>query len=193
MKKITVFIFSFALYANILNGAIPFSPEQHVPILSGLPSPLLNNEEVPHPHFHGHQIMLPDNVSLKVYKAFAALNGNGLITDAIERRINKTLKRAEKLIVHGQETGQLRPFSKKCKEEHSGIREALAIQLLLLNIWGINDDGNLDPRLTTLADFFVENQNAHQITPFAEDGDDELQMVPEQRPPLRRKLFDEER
>ena len=48
-------------------------------------------------------------------------------------------------------------------------------------------------RINDIADFFVENQNAHQITPFAEDGDDELQMVPEQRPPLRRKLFDEER
>ena len=176
------FLFSLTLYVNILQGAVPFSHDQQVPILPELPSPTENRV----PNHYGRRIALPHDISLKSAMAFAVLanHGEGVTWDT-EEKIGKTHQRAHKLIRHGQETNQLSLFSKK-NNEHLAIHKALAIQLAQLDIWGVDDEGRLDPRLTTLADFFIENPQTHKIVPFDEG---ELQVVPEPGHSLRCKLF----
>lgn len=180
MKKIMFFLFSLTLYVNILQGAVPFSHDQQVPILPELPSPAIDDQV---PNLLGHQIRLPRNVSLPIYRAFISLP-DGFISLKIKEKIDQILPRANSIIIHGHNTGQLRLFKKN--KELIAIREALAIQLLQLNIFGVDDEGRLDPRLTVLDDFFVENLNAHQIRPFEED---DSQIVPKQRQPLCHRLL----
>ncbi len=82
--------------------------------------------------------------------------------------IGQAFSKALMLIDHGQKTGQLESFSKG-GNDYLLIPELLAIQLLYLNIPGINNEGHLDPRLTVLDDFIIDTKEAHNITPFIED------------------------
>jgi hypothetical protein len=164
MKKIIVFSFFLGLQSAL--QAAMFTPEPDPS--SGLLSP--GDEAVPS---LGYCLSLstPDPL--------------------ITQRERATLRRAHTLIVHGQTTNQLKPFSKK-KRERPTATEALSRELLALDIWGVDDEGRLDPRLTSLHKLLVQNPLAHQIVPCNFDEDGEPHTVPEYQKsvkPVCRNLF----
>ena len=120
------------------------------------------------PSFRGWQIGLPRNYSLITSRAITSLPSGRFITSEMAKNINQIFNKAQMLIAHGQKTGQLESFSKG-SNDYLLIPEILAIQLLYLNIPGINNEGHLDPRLTVLDDLIIDTKEAHNITPFIED------------------------
>jgi hypothetical protein len=177
MKRIMFFIFSFTVSMHTLKSMVPTSPEQNVPTLPEFQAPATSQIV---PYAHHYTLRLPRRTPLLVSRAFQSLHR---ITPEIMSKVESTLNKAHKLIIHGQQTGQLSLSRKK----DTAIREALAMQLIELDISGVDEEGYLDRALTTLSDFFIENRSAYHIAPFAEE--DDAQTVPKKRKPLRRKLL----
>ena len=155
----------------------PISPEQNVPTLPEFQAPATSQIV---PYVHHYTLRLPRRTPLLVSRAFQSLRP---ITPEIMSKVESTLNKAHKLIIHGQQTGQL----SLCRKKDTSIREALAMQLIQLDISGVDEEGYLDRALTTLSDLFIENTSAYHIAPFTED--DDAQTVPKKRKPLCRKLL----
>jgi hypothetical protein len=180
MKKIIFFVFAI-LYSPALRS-------MHSPLLSDLEvpsSPLLTAlppEDDSVPVYYGAYFHPSSRLSLKTGRAVKAVNDGGLILPSVDdERIKSKLPWARKLILHGQETSQLYPFCTQTKKESLLITKLLAVQLLQLKIIGVDDEGRLDPRLTTLAPFLVGNPRAFNLHPLREND-----CVPHR---IKRKLF----
>ena len=180
MKKIVLFISLFIVCTNSLQSMIePSFFEEEVPM-----QPAMDDQDRTVPYSLKVYLKAVPNITLRTERSIEIVNASGIKRIMI-KKIPLKLNLAHQLIAHGNNTGQLRSMTRK---ESLDIREILAIQLLQLDTDGVDAEGHLDPKLTVLADLFVDNPLAHHIVPFIFQ-DEEPQVVPGSERTLSRKLF----